>query len=273
MRVLGLDFETTGLDAKSDRVIEIGAVLWCTDRKRPIRMVSETVQCDIPLTPFIQNLTGIDAEMLLPAFAIPEDMAVAALADLAGQADYFCAHNAPFDRGFLEAMAARHPDMSAMFGRPWIDTKTDLPLPIGRESKSLTYMAADHGFVSPFQHRALFDVLTMLRIMSMYDFAEVRNFAASATCTLIADASYDDRQVVREHGFYWDGARRCWRRQVKECQLATLRLPFLVRREDTPTAGLAAPGQLERGRTAAPVEDTGAADAAALAGTMGRSFR
>lgn len=275
MIVLGIDFETTGLDSKTDRVIEVGAVLWCTDRNKPLRLLSETVQYNEPLTPFISNLTGIDADMLQPALAIPEVMAVAAIADLVSIADFYCAHNAPFDRGFLEAMVARHSsEIEASFVRPWIDTKTDLPTPAGRESKSLTYMAADHGFVSPFRHRALFDVLTMLRIMSMYNFDQVRQLAASPSCTLIADAAYDDRAALREHGFYWHAAGRQWRRQVKECQLASLRLPFLVRRDETPSTPWSGASPNKRNDAPVPpVADTSAADAAAMGSTMGRRFR
>jgi DNA polymerase III subunit epsilon len=278
MRVLGIDFETTGLDAKVDRVIEVGAVLWCTERNKPLRLLSETVQCTVPITAFIQTLTGIDPDMLTEAIAIPEVMAVAAIGDMISLADYYCAHNAPFDRGFLEAMTARHAaEVEAPFDKPWIDTKTDLPTPIGRDAKSLKYMAADHGFVSTFQHRALFDVMTMLRILSMYPFDQVQQLAASPTCTLLADASFEDNGVLREHGFYWDKARRSWRRQVKECQLASLRLPFLVRRDETPLpaspAGMTARLEQAAGATAQMVIDTSAADAAALGSALGRRFR
>lgn len=276
MRVLGIDFETTGLDAKVDTVIEVGAVLWCTDRNKPLRMLSETLICDKPLPAFISKLTGIDDDMVRDPIAIPELTALAGINEMALNADYFCAHNAPFDRGFLEAMVARHAEVFAPPpARPWIDTKTDLPTPPGREAKSLTYMAADHGFVSTFQHRALFDVMTMLRIMSMYPFAEVAQLAASATCTLVADAAYDDRGVMREHGFYWVAAHRQWRRQVKECQLNAVRLPFLVRRDDS-TPATPWPGTAPNKRNdapAVPVVDTSAADAAAMASTMGRRFR
>ncbi len=135
-------------------------------------------------------------------------------------------------------------------------------------------MAADHGFVSPFQHRALFDVLTMLRILGMYRIDEVVQLATSPSCTLVADAGYDDRKLLREHGFYWDGASRSWRRQVKECQLAALKLPFLVRRADDPTfprGHYGTPPAVPLVKN--PTEDTGAADAAALSGAIGRRFR
>ena len=41
MLILGVDFETTGLDTQKDSIIEVGAVLWDTQRKMPLQIYSD----------------------------------------------------------------------------------------------------------------------------------------------------------------------------------------------------------------------------------------
>ena len=47
------------------------------------------------------------------------------------------------------------------------------------KTRSLPYLAADHGFLNPFPHRALFDVMTMIQIAGMYDINEILKYADS----------------------------------------------------------------------------------------------
>ncbi|MCL1964376.1 MAG: PolC-type DNA polymerase III, partial [Firmicutes bacterium] len=102
-----LDFETTGLTARSDRIIEIGAV-----RVRGGAVEDEMslfIDPGIPVPAKITRITGIDSGMLAGAPRFAD--AARGLLDFIGDAPV-AAHNAAFDIAFLKAELQR-------LGRSW----------------------------------------------------------------------------------------------------------------------------------------------------------
>jgi len=101
--VVVLDFETTGLSPDNgDRAIEIGAVRLqngvITDRFQQLMNPGRRI------SPFIEDYTGITNAMLADAAPVSEVMAN--FADFIGH-DNLIAHNASFDKRFLDAEFAR----------------------------------------------------------------------------------------------------------------------------------------------------------------------
>ncbi|MDE6922782.1 MAG: PHP domain-containing protein, partial [Oscillospiraceae bacterium] len=99
---VAFDLETTGLDARADAIIEIGAV-----RVRGGEVVDKFAsfaQPGRPLSAKTVALTGITDEMLKGAPA-PEE-AVDAFLDWVGDTP-LCAHNAAFDTGFIREYCFR----------------------------------------------------------------------------------------------------------------------------------------------------------------------
>lgn len=96
-----VDLETTGCSSASDRITEVGVVEVAHGQ---VAHWSTLVNPQVPITPFIQRLTGITDDMVrtAPTFA---DIAPALFERLDGK--LFVAHNASFDRGFLRASFAR----------------------------------------------------------------------------------------------------------------------------------------------------------------------
>ncbi|MCB0349423.1 MAG: hypothetical protein KDD37_11355, partial [Bdellovibrionales bacterium] len=63
MLVLGLDLETSGLNPKTDKIIEIGVVLWCTASHRPIQVYSDLIAWpDLTVSEEVTQITGITTE-------------------------------------------------------------------------------------------------------------------------------------------------------------------------------------------------------------------
>ena len=99
---VAFDLETTGLDQRTDAIIEIGAV-----RVREGAVVDKFTsfaQPGRPLSAKTVSLTGITDELLKGA--PPPEEAVDAFLDWAGDAP-LCAHNAVFDTGFIREYCRR----------------------------------------------------------------------------------------------------------------------------------------------------------------------
>lgn len=237
MLVLGLDTETTFTDPINPReaqIIEIGAVLWDTDRNFPIKIHQELVKWrGGEFDPRITDLTGFIQKDL--DFGIPIEGALINLHELVSQASAIVAHNGiSFDKEVLLGEADR-----AQYGdywikeTPWIDTMVDIPFPKKIETRKLDFLAPSHGFINPYAHRACFDVLTMLKVMSNYDFNDIlkRSTAQKIKVRAITMKPWEDggksNEIAKAHGFKFDGQSKTWVRTVLDFELADFKVPGL----------------------------------------------
>lgn len=100
-KLIFLDLETTGANAASDRITEIGLVEVVDGHASHW---STLVNPEMPIPAFIQRLTGINDRMVADAPLIGSLLA-GVMQRLEG--GLFIAHNAQFDYGFLRAACAR----------------------------------------------------------------------------------------------------------------------------------------------------------------------
>jgi DNA polymerase-3 subunit epsilon len=235
--VLGIDLEGInqdliehGVNLDVDRVTEIGAVLWDWSLAQPVRIISELINepDHLSITDEVQQLTGITDEMLdrwgrkgAELTAVLEN-----LAKLIERADYLMAHNAKgYDLPMLRALFARH--KVAMPQKLWIDTLTDIEFPSRIQGKSLALLEHSHGFINPFPHRAVTDVLAMLKIASNYDLTRMVKLASSPVVKIVAslkapnwrnkedvDAFNRIKHRVSKARFKWDTDSRVWFKDV-----------------------------------------------------------
>lgn len=229
MRLLGLDFETTGLDTSKDRIVEIGAALWDVEAKRPLTTLG--VFCHEPTSEIskeslemMDRICGITLPVL-QEFGTPVKGNLAWLDGFCSKhkVDYIVAHNGEnYDKPLLMAELARHGvDAPCLRMLPWIDTRTDIPFASEPDSRKLKHLAGDHGFINPFAHRAVFDVLTMLRILSNYDIQQVLEFQKIPFMVVRAVVSYEQRDLAKARRYSWEkiGEKsypKMWVKLVKE---------------------------------------------------------
>lgn len=217
MLICGIDFETTGTNPNEHRIIEAGAVLWDADAKKPVALLSDLVDTVDEVPSEITALTGITIEQLKSYSRRIEDVLVD-LNWMLERADYGMAHfGAQFDEPFFRAeckRAAINPPE-----RPWIDTSVDLPFPDSISTRNLLRLGAEHGFVNPFRHRAVFDVLSMLQVASAYPLDVVIARQKSPTLPVAAIVSFEEKEKAKARGFKWHAPSKTWWRLYKQCDL------------------------------------------------------
>lgn len=235
MRLLGLDFETTGFDTATERVTEIGAALWDVDTKRPLVTFGQFLIDDGIRTrmqnPEVSAMTERVCGITLPIleeFGMDPKKNFDWLGNFCvdHKVDYIVAHNGEnYDRPLCISELARLGLCdSPLQSLPWLDTRSDIPFPSEPDSRKLKHLALDCGFINPFAHRAVFDVLTMLRVLSNYPLADVIAYSKIPFVTVRAMVSFDDRQLAKDQRFSWEklGDKvypKMWVKRVKANQM------------------------------------------------------
>ena len=223
MLVLGLDFESLGLDPTVHSICEVGAQLWDTNQHRAVMSMGYLVQ--VPEgTPFeLEALTANNLTLeLIKTHGKESIRGLKQLLYMYEQADVICAHNGTtFDRKFLsEWIYACELDFED--DKVWIDTMIDIEYPNKRWNKQLVCLAAYHGFLNPFPHQALSDVMTMLSILDRYPIGPAIASANSPAIGIkLLNLPYEDREWAKTHGFFphrdkQSGKFLFWMKTIKE---------------------------------------------------------
>lgn len=157
---LVVDVETTGLDPQRDEIIELamtpfnygldGTIFSVGDSFQGLRQPRE------PIGPEITAITGITNEMVAGRIIDP-----AVVATFAAPALLVIAHNAAFDRRFLE----RFSDVFST--KPWACSLSQIDWASeGFEGTKLAYLAQAAGFFYD-RHRAMHDCLATVELLAM----------------------------------------------------------------------------------------------------------
>lgn len=213
---LGIDFETTGLDPQKDRVTEVGAALWDMDRKTPVQIYNSLVyDTDYPpISREAEKVSGISYD-LIKRYGITEEGFCADLFELFDNCDYVIAHNAKFDKAFLEATLLRID--RGLPKKHWLCSRKDVQYPEDYSQK-LQYLASHHGFVNPFSHRAVFDVLTMFKVLEDYSPDQIVRWSKEPDITVRAMVSFAEKDLAKQRGYHWNGERKWWLKELKKFQ-------------------------------------------------------
>ncbi|MFA5560437.1 MAG: 3'-5' exonuclease [Acholeplasmataceae bacterium] len=164
--ILVFDFETTGLDARSCQIIEIGAVLLKkrVDQYEVLETLQLLVQTDEPLPPKITDITNITDEMLLRD-GVTEQEAFNRLSALMLKEDtLLIAYNIQFDLQFLTALFHKYESKTYRIKHDILDAmavyKDRNPYPHRLENAVAKYQVE-----VPNTHRALDDVMATLNVL------------------------------------------------------------------------------------------------------------
>lgn len=210
-RVIVLDTETTGLDSRQEAIIELAMLSVLVDTATglpvgPVTVYESFEDPGKPIPPQITEITGIDDTMV--AGQRIDDAAVTAQVQ---EADLIVAHNAGFDRPFVEAR------LPVFTSRPWncsfmgIDWKKE-----GSGSAKLEFLASERGWFYD-AHRAQVDCHALLQVLStplsdgQTGLARLLAGAGQTRYKLRATgAPFESKDKLKARGYRWDGEARVW---------------------------------------------------------------
>lgn len=211
MILLGVDLETGGSfndPLESNFITEIGAVLYDNG---PVEILSYLIKNDQRIVADAELYTGI-SDAQTDKYGVSIDKAISEFKILVDKCDAIVAHNGlAFDKPILD----RFVDTSK---KVWIDTVIDIDYPANVKNRNLTYLQAWHGFVYP-GHRAIFDVMAMIRILESYDIHKIFSMAQSPLVLVRALTGYHEREKPKSKGFSWNPDSKYWEKNIRELKL------------------------------------------------------
>ncbi len=219
-----LDVETTGLDARTDEVIELGMVKFAYfPDGRVAHVIDNFGSLNEPANSIpgeIITLTGITNEMVAG-----KRIDAAAVSTFVSDANIVIAHNANFDRKFAERY---WPEFEH---KPWGCSATEIDWRArGFEGSRLGYLLMGAGLFHT-AHRAVDDCRALLEILAMTlakteqpALGSLLDRARRNTVRIWAEgAPYDLKDELKKRKYRWndgsDGRPRSWHIQIDEDSL------------------------------------------------------
>ena len=221
VRVAILDTETTGLAQDKDTIIALAILVLDVDSATglPVREIVRyegLEDCEGDLSADVVRVTGITKDMLAGK-RLDDD----AVADALSGVDLVIAHNASFDRKFIER---RYPQTVSM---NWACSIEDVEWDErGIESNKLDYIAFKCGYFFD-AHRAIADCLAVACVLT----ADL-NGAPTAMLRLLRAAGepsfslwarrspFETKDTLKARGYRWDAEAKCWHTTVRGTQSA-----------------------------------------------------
>lgn len=215
-KVLILDTETTGLDSSKDRLIELALILVDVDKATglPLQVQEVFDELEDPGRPIPAEATRVTG--ITDAMVAGKRLNEARVAELMAGVDLVIAHNARFDRGFMENR------LPAFAYLPWACSVSEIDWQAqGRGSAKLEFLAHELGFFYD-AHRAEMDCHALLAVLA----APLPNTGETGLARLLAAAQatsyrvqatgspFSSKDALRARGYRWDAERKVWHTQV-----------------------------------------------------------
>ena len=223
-RILVLDTETTGLDWRAEKIIELAMLAVDIDLQTGLPIGKVEVYEGFedpgrPIPPEITKLTGITSQDV-KGYQLDE----ATIKDMVERADLIVAHNAGFDRPFVENRLEvfEHKAWACSFAG--IDWKAQ-----GLGSAKLEFLCSELGWFYD-AHRAQVDCHALLRVLSAPLKAQPDDIPSTGLQQLFKSAEqartvvkafgspFETKDKLKARGYRWDAEAKVWSTAVKSVE-------------------------------------------------------
>lgn len=220
MILMGIDFETSGPDPQVCDVTEAAWVIYDTTFGMSPIVSKCYLNKDVEsIDPEAERITGISVErckMYGESREYIKEQIEGAIHHR--KVEYLVAHNAhSFDRIILERL------LPSQVMNKWIDTMEDLPEETYTHcgTRKLSWMAAELGFINPFPHAALPDVMTMMKVLFHHKLTDVIALSKIPMVTVAAGVTFQQKDLAKKRGYYWQNIRgreypKKWVKRMKQ---------------------------------------------------------
>lgn len=216
-----LDTETTGINHATDKIIELGIVIveYCPDSGQVYRVLETFDELEYPgmaIPPESTLIHGITDEMVLG-----KKINTAAVEALMADVPLVIAHNAFFDRGFVESR------LPLFKNKSWACSYAQIPWKAeGMGSAGLEFLAYRFGFHYA-GHRASVDCHALLEVLQstlpVSGTKVMKLLLESASIPEIkiwaSNAPFDQKDKLKAHGYSWDAERKIWNNALPQVDL------------------------------------------------------
>jgi len=207
-----LDTETTGTNPLTDKIIELGIVIveYCPETGQVYHVLETYDELEYPGMPIPPESTAIHhiTDDMVRDKTINDEVVETLMADVS----LVIAHNAFFDRGFVESR------LPLFKKKSWACSYAQVPWKAeGMGSSGLEFLAYRFGFHYA-GHRASIDCHALLEVLQselpisgikvMKVLLEKARLPEVKIWTL--NAPFDNKDKLKERGYRWDGERRLW---------------------------------------------------------------
>lgn len=206
--LLLLDTESGSLLPSEGNLVEVGMIRWSVEHRSRISAASWTlIAPDNPA----ENINHIP-KAVLPLGSML-DKVIPHVRRWAEASDLIVAHNSDHDSSWL---MPHLPDLAT----PWVCSCFDIEWPRReKDGQSLITLALAHGLAVMDAHRALSDCILLERLFERVgemgaDVAHLLERAMRPKAYVISLEPYEMHEVVKGHGFKWDGDAKIWSRRM-----------------------------------------------------------
>ena len=213
-----LDTETTGTNQATDKIIELGIVIveYCPVTGQVygvLETFDELEYPDMPIPPESTTVHGITDDMVRGR-KINDEYVEALMADVS----LVIAHNALFDRGFVESR------LPIFKNKSWACSYSQVPWKAeGMGSSGLEFLAYRFGFHYA-GHRASIDCHALLEVLQselpVSGIKVMKMLLEKARVPEIKiwalNAPFDNKDMLKYRGYRWDAERKIWNIAVSQ---------------------------------------------------------